>query len=351
MARPGITYIDVAKVAAQLIEQQQRPSIEAVRRILGTGSNSTINQHLREWRKTHGDKIELEQGLPETLLVAVRGIYEAICAQGNDKIEQLTAQYKQTIDDLTLKIESLEKSNQQGLNERSKLTGNLTEMQVEKSELENLNHQLNKRIDEKTTENHLLTERLHDKQSEIKRLIEQIKNFQNSLNHYRDTLRDERIVEKGTYENELSKLKSSLHTQEKTTREAQEEIIALKQKIQYVETERSEGKIVLAETLEHNKNLEREKHTFEITYQKLEEGYQSILEELKSLKQDSTKDKDKLGQLIINLEKYKERASIYENNLKKAEDIIADLRDKNLFLAQKKNELANQLSQTLKEES
>ena len=35
MPRPGVTYVDVAKAATQLAEQNIRPSIEAVRGVLG----------------------------------------------------------------------------------------------------------------------------------------------------------------------------------------------------------------------------------------------------------------------------------------------------------------------------
>ena len=68
MARPGVTYLDVAKTAIQLVEQKIYPSIEEIRKALGTGSNSTINKYLREWRSKHGNQAELEQGLPESLV-------------------------------------------------------------------------------------------------------------------------------------------------------------------------------------------------------------------------------------------------------------------------------------------
>ena len=37
MARPGVTYLDVAKTAIQLVEQKIYPSIEEIRKALGTG--------------------------------------------------------------------------------------------------------------------------------------------------------------------------------------------------------------------------------------------------------------------------------------------------------------------------
>ncbi len=73
MARPGVTYLDIAKAATHLVEQGHYPSIEAVRHVLGTGSNGTISRYLKAWREKQGNRLEAEQGLPETLLVVVKG--------------------------------------------------------------------------------------------------------------------------------------------------------------------------------------------------------------------------------------------------------------------------------------
>ncbi|WP_246221825.1 DNA-binding protein, partial [Marichromatium bheemlicum] len=50
MARPGITYKEVAAAAEALTEQGETPSIKRVRDHLGTGSPNTIHRHLSAWR-------------------------------------------------------------------------------------------------------------------------------------------------------------------------------------------------------------------------------------------------------------------------------------------------------------
>lgn len=97
MARPGITYLDVAKTAIKLVEQKIYPSIEEIRKDLGTGSNSTINKYLREWRNKQGNQIELEQGLPATLLLAVRGIYDGIKEEANSKMNLIESENNHAI--------------------------------------------------------------------------------------------------------------------------------------------------------------------------------------------------------------------------------------------------------------
>ena len=78
MARPGITYLDVARAAVQLKEQGLNPTVAEVRQILKTGSNSTINRHLRDWEEKQGDRIDAEKGIPAALLTVVRGLYDGL---------------------------------------------------------------------------------------------------------------------------------------------------------------------------------------------------------------------------------------------------------------------------------
>ena len=50
MARAGVTFLDVEKAVLQLQGRGKNPSVDAIRELLGTGSKSTIAQHLRDYR-------------------------------------------------------------------------------------------------------------------------------------------------------------------------------------------------------------------------------------------------------------------------------------------------------------
>lgn len=53
MARPGITYQEVAAAAGGLLAEDKKPTIQGVRAALGnTGSPNTIHRHLTTWRET-----------------------------------------------------------------------------------------------------------------------------------------------------------------------------------------------------------------------------------------------------------------------------------------------------------
>ncbi|MBS0358046.1 MAG: DNA-binding protein [Proteobacteria bacterium] len=59
MGRTGITEYNVEKAILEIQAKGKEPTIEAIRMTLGTGSNSTIAEHLKNWKK------QQERGKPE----------------------------------------------------------------------------------------------------------------------------------------------------------------------------------------------------------------------------------------------------------------------------------------------
>ncbi len=70
MARPGVEYDDVARVARQLVSQGESPSVQKVRDRLKTGSNTTIAMHLKAWRASlaASKSPALPESVPEDLM-------------------------------------------------------------------------------------------------------------------------------------------------------------------------------------------------------------------------------------------------------------------------------------------
>lgn len=65
MARNGIRYDDVCRAVDTLQQRGDAVSVQKVRELLGTGSYTTISDHLREWRlRQSGDSV---QSIPRTL--------------------------------------------------------------------------------------------------------------------------------------------------------------------------------------------------------------------------------------------------------------------------------------------
>jgi len=347
MARPGITYFDVAKAAIQLREQNLRPSIEAVRLLLGTGSNSTINQHLRQWRQHHGNQIECEQGLPESLLIAVKGTYDAICAQANSQLEKITLEHKQSTDELQLKQTSLEKKYYQIVQQKSQLESSADQAEEEKLALEKLNQQLNHTIHEKITETNALSDKLSDRETQINRLTQQINHFQASLDHYRNAIREERITEKQAFEGDLSVLKKQLAAERHVARQADEKNIKLQQTLEYLTSEKQAAENKFETVLEKYQILKTDLQKMNWQTNNLQQQIESRQSELQIVTQTSKQDKELITELNLSLVKQQEQIVHYKHTTEKSEDKMANLSHKNLFLTQEKAELAGQLKQIL----
>ena len=91
MARPGISYVEVAHCAQQLIARGDEPTIERVRAQLKTGSNSTIGAHLRAWRAKQDPlhQFATREKIPEELIILLKGLWERIIAQAENQLETL----------------------------------------------------------------------------------------------------------------------------------------------------------------------------------------------------------------------------------------------------------------------
>ena len=73
MARTGISYEDVRAAAETLLGRGLNPTIQRVRELLGTGSNTTISEHLKSWQQqlAQAPKTVLPPTVPETVITAL----------------------------------------------------------------------------------------------------------------------------------------------------------------------------------------------------------------------------------------------------------------------------------------
>lgn len=347
MARPGVTYIDVARAATQLTAQQIRPSIEAVRRILGTGSNSTINRHLREWIKTQGVQTELEQGLPDSLLVAIRGIYDSMREEATTQLTKMTAEKEATISDLKIGIAALEMKQARSKQEKISLQTIINQAKEECAALQRQREHSKKEYDKQAADNHLLMERLGDKQSEIKQLNQLLGHTQSNLDHYRETMHQERLSDRQSFEEKIATLEHQRQMQQALTAEAREEIAQLKQLLESLKSNQKAVEQARIEVLENSHRYERELQSSKLELTQLQQVYDRQLEAYGKLTVIAQADKITISELTIKTEKQNERIALQEAALRKAEDSLRDLADKHLFLTQEKTKVAFQLEKML----
>ncbi|MDC8804848.1 DNA-binding protein [Halomonas pacifica] len=96
MARSGVQYEDVQRAIDTLLQRQETPSVQKVREVLGTGSFTTISDHLREWRARRESNRDTPptQALPEALQ---RGMAE-LWTEAQERANQALGHYREEAD-------------------------------------------------------------------------------------------------------------------------------------------------------------------------------------------------------------------------------------------------------------
>lgn len=96
MARIGVNYETVKQTAVKLLSQGMAPSVQKIREVLGTGSNTTIAEHLKVWREEYAQKTihHLPSNMPKELI----SVFEVLWQTAMEQAQGQLAEYKQTLD-------------------------------------------------------------------------------------------------------------------------------------------------------------------------------------------------------------------------------------------------------------
>lgn len=85
MARGGVTFTEVDEAARYLQGMGRHPTVDAIREKLGTGSRTTLAEHLKRWKSLQTD----QQGhLPQPLLALVTGLWDSLQALALQRVQE-----------------------------------------------------------------------------------------------------------------------------------------------------------------------------------------------------------------------------------------------------------------------
>lgn len=216
MSRPGISYNDVATAAQQLSDQAKNPTIEQIRLLLGTGSSTTIAYHLRRWKeaRTSSSHETTNKHIPFELTSAIKGVWEQLAQHAEEKVFKLDEKHQQTLTEIQQELQKYKTNNQrwqqmyhQWANEKATLEHDKLNYQEEIISLKHDNTGLTAKIDAQ----HL---QLTEKQQRIDELHRLHKLVQENLEHYRESMRTQRLIDQEKQEHELQQVKGSLKNTE-----------------------------------------------------------------------------------------------------------------------------------------
>lgn len=186
MSRAGISYFDVAKAAEQIVGCGKTPTIEQVRNLLGTGSNSTIGPHLRTWRNQQepNQRLALQSNLPEELIALMKGLWERVILESNTKIEKITQDLEQEINKLQQQVQTLQQEHAKLQQEHAKEKHRNSNLLQEKEAIEQMLNLHKTDLIALQIKQDGMIQQLQEKQDRIEELNLHHQQAQANLEHY-----------------------------------------------------------------------------------------------------------------------------------------------------------------------
>ncbi len=212
MARPGVSYFDVAQAANAIQATNKYPTIDLVRQKLGTGSNSTIAAHLKQWKSAHMPTVSGVQKttIPPELVSQLQSFWEELRASAKSEFDPIETDYKD-------QIESLQKQNTTRREEIDELNKRLQKQQNDtetlSKELGATKEKLQKALEEcSELELALLSEKSASKAKDdsITALREQLKNVTTSLEHFHSAAQKQRDEEALQHASQINRLEQKI---------------------------------------------------------------------------------------------------------------------------------------------
>lgn len=136
----------VFEAADRLLERGIRPTQQAVREQIGSGSLTTINKALNDWWRTLGERITRQNQhpeLPEPVLTAANQLWDRALAYAESRFEERRQQLEQREAELRSQVSRSEQGGQQAMQELQAQNGRLLD-RCEK--LSNEKHELEQRL-------------------------------------------------------------------------------------------------------------------------------------------------------------------------------------------------------------
>lgn len=313
MARPGVTYFEVAQAAAQLQADLQTPTIDRVRRKLGSGSNSTIAAHLKQWKAEHMPFASdvPKSTVPPALLAQLQSLWDSLKetaqAQWDQAREELLQQLEQAQRDTAEQAKVLNTEQQAHRDQCQRtdaLTQQLGELTDQHEELTKAHAALQIRFQEQQ-------QRLHEKTEHVRDLKTQLQHVGDNLDHFREATQRQREEEALRHESETHRLQQ-----------------ALKELQHQVATEREQHQVLLIESEKREAGYQQQLTRNQWLAQQLDEKTQTVSElksQLKALETQRVDDNSRQWALQERLEQQQDHRVDLEKQLAAAKEKIHQL--------------------------
>ncbi|MEO5933364.1 MAG: DNA-binding protein [Duganella sp.] len=243
MARAGILYSQVAKVAAQLAVAGTNPTVDTVRAALGdTGSKGTIAPMLKQWKAQHqGETAAASAGLPVDLLEAVKGVYQRLEAGAQAQVEQLRAAHEMARQEGAQQLEAERVAGGQLRAERDVLSTELAQMKAAFAHERDERQHGAVAIAALRAENDGLAQRLADRAAEVRLLTDQLAQARHQFDHFQEKVTEQRVSDRQGFEARIGMLEHDAQQLRTYLQEHQQAVAVLRAEKQglHIQVERA----------------------------------------------------------------------------------------------------------------
>lgn len=327
MARPGVTYYEVAKAANEIHANNELPTIDRIRQRLGTGSNTTIAGHLKKWKQEHMPLVSSVQHstIPPELLLTMQSLWETLQEKAEAKLiaekeayETILNEKSNTINELTTQQANLSTQHTQLIGQYQEKEQALTSTNNQHQNLQKEHDQLNIRFEEQVR-------RLEDRQNTITQLNKQVKQVTDNLDHFREAAQAQREKEQLKYGTEIQQLKAqikSLNQQLTENHDARHQLTREKERSEQQYQDLSKRHEQLTAQLQETKSSNRDL-TQSLTSSTLR--FNELMERQHQLTQEHSENQTQLQTLDRQLAASLEKAAALQTLCSKEEDRINEL--------------------------
>ena len=342
MARPCVTYTEVANAIARLQAENRATTADNVRNLIGSGSKTTIVKHLRTWREAHTLEAQGD-GLPLPLLEALKSLWTSVRNEANAEIaahEDQTSKKMEALEDVLNRSQAQETS----LNrENSKLQARLASNEVKIEEQTAL-------LQAATTENVRLKEqndglgRQCDQQAdEITRLHKIVKQMQDNLEHYQAENLKQKEAHSLERENERNAHMQAVRSLESQVSTLSERKAVLEHMLEHANKTLGDADHAILQLQASCKDLVDQLSENKTTIALLEEKNLSHMQQNTKHEKELKESSEKLCEALNQISSLTNKQELLETSLRKAEDRLQGLMDEKLFWVQEKTEIIGQL--------
>lgn len=224
MARAGILYSQVARVAATLAADGSVPTVDAVRAALGhTGSKSTIAPMLKQWKAERvGASAAAGAGLPFELLEAVKTVHQRLQEEAEVDIARMRTELELVRNESAQLLESERGIVRQLQGERDALAMELAQLDNALAQAREGLQQAAVRLAAQQAEIEGMTHRLTDRVAEVSLLASQLAQARQQFDHYQDSAAAQRQSDRMAFESRIAYLERELGGARSAQQEARE---------------------------------------------------------------------------------------------------------------------------------